>query len=203
MTGAGTLRGWWSGAAPARAAALGAAVALATAAALATPALLGLSGYLLARAAEQPEILTLAVAIVGVRFFGLLRAAARYAERLVAHDLALARLGRVRVAVFEALIPRVPARLGGRTSADALDAVVADVDRLADLPVRVLVPAASSLLAALACVAAAALVLPAAGALLALVLVCRRAFLAALAGRDAPRRRRAVGRTRASSRASS
>ena len=188
MIGAGTLRGWWSGAAPRERAALATAVALATAAALATPALLGLSGYLLARAAEQPDILTLAVAIVGVRFFGLLRAAARYAERLVTHDVALARLGRVRVAVFEALIPRVPGRLGGRTSADALDAVVADVDRLADLPVRVLVPAASSLLAALACVVAAALVLPAAGALLALVLLLQVAFLALTAGRDAEAR---------------
>ena len=117
VTGVGTLRGWWSGATGASGAALAPAVALATAAALATPALLGLSGYLLARAAEQPEILTLAVAIVGVRFFGLLRAAARYAERLVVHDLALSRLGRVRVAVFAALIPRVPGRLGGRTSA--------------------------------------------------------------------------------------
>ena len=188
MTGVGTLRGWWSGADRRERAALALAVALATAAALATPALLGLSGYLLARAAEQPEILTLAVAIVGVRCFGLLRAAARYAERLVVHDLALARLGRVRVAVFEALIPRVPGRLGGRTSADALDAVVSDVDRLADLPVRVLVPAASSLLAALACVAAAGLLLPAAGALLALVLAAQAGFLAALAGRDATRR---------------
>ena len=160
MTGFGTVRGWWSDADRRERVALALAVALATVAALATPALLGLSGYLLARAAEQPEIFTLAVAIVGVRFFGLLRAAARYAERLVVHDLALARLGRVRVAVFEALIPRVPGRLGGRTSADALDAVVSDVDRLADLPVRVLVPAVSSLLAALACVAAAWLLLP-------------------------------------------
>ncbi len=195
MSGIATLRGWWAGADRHERASLALAVALATAAALATPALLGLSGYLLARAAEQPEILTLAVAIVGVRFFGLLRAAARYGERLVTHDLALSRLGRVRVAVFAALIPRVPGRLGGRTSADALDAAVSDVDRLADLPVRVLVPAASSLLAALACVAAAGLVLPAAGALLALVLAAQAAFLAALAGRDA--RRRATQRSAA------
>jgi thiol reductant ABC exporter CydC subunit len=185
VSGVGTLRGWWSGSDRRERAALALAVALATAAALATPALLGLSGYLLARAAEQPEILTLAVAIVGVRFFGLLRAAARYGERLVVHDLALGRLSRVRVAVFEALIPRVPGRLGGRTSADALDAVVSDVDRLADLPVRVLVPAAASLLAALACGAAATLILPAAGALLALVLAAQAAFLALLSGRDA------------------
>jgi thiol reductant ABC exporter CydC subunit len=187
VTGAGTLRGWWSGADRHERRGLVLAVALATAAALATPALLGLSGYLLARAAEETEILALGVAIVGVRCFGLLRASARYGERLVVHDLALARLGRVRVAVFDALIPRVPGLLGGRTSADALDAVVADVDRLADLPVRVLVPASSSLLAALVCVTAAGLVLPAAGAALGLVLAAQAALLA-LAGRDAGRR---------------
>ncbi|HET8950304.1 MAG TPA: thiol reductant ABC exporter subunit CydC [Solirubrobacteraceae bacterium] len=185
MTGAGTLRGWWAGADRHERRGLAAAVALATVAALATPALLGLSGYLLARAAEETEILALGAAIVGVRCFGLLRATARYGERLVVHDLALARLGRVRVAVFDLLIPRVPGLLGGRTSSDALDAVVADVDRLADVPVRVLVPAASSFLAALACVTAAALVMPAAGAALALVLAAQALLLTALAGRDA------------------
>ena len=195
MTGTGTLRGWWSGADRHERRGLVLAVALATAAALATPALLGLSGYLLARAAEETEILALGVAIVGVRCFGLLRASARYGERLVVHDLALARLGRVRVAVFDALIPRVPGLLGGRTSADALDAVVADVDRLADVPVRVLVPATSSLLAALACVTAAGLVMPAAGAALGLVLAAQAALLATLAGRDA--RRRAAERSAA------
>lgn len=181
------MRGWWAGANRHERRGLAAAVALATVAALATPALLALSGYLLARAAEQPEILALSVAIVGVRCFGLLRATARYGERLVAHDVALSRLGRVRVAVFDALIPRVPGQLGGRTSADALDAVVADVDRLADVPVRVLVPALSSALAAVACVIAAALVLPAAGAALALVLTAQAALLAVFAGRDARR----------------
>ena len=176
---------WWASATRRERVALAEAVALATAAALATPALLGLSGYLLARAGEQPEILTLAVAIVGVRFFGVLRAAARYAERLVVHDLALGRLARERVAVFAALIPRVPGRLGGRTSSDALDAVVADVDRLADLPVRVLVPSASIVLAAVACTVAAALVLPAAGAALGAVLAAQAALLVALGSRDA------------------
>lgn len=48
-----------------------------TLATLASPALLGLSGYLLARAAQAPPILTLSAAIVSVRFFGLLRAVAR------------------------------------------------------------------------------------------------------------------------------
>jgi thiol reductant ABC exporter CydC subunit len=186
-----TVRGWWATAARRERLALAGAIVLATVAALAAPALLGLSGYLLARAAEHPEILTLAVAIVGVRFFGLLRASARYAERIVSHDLALGRLGRERVAVFGALIPRVPGRLGGRTSADALDAVVADVDRLADLTVRVLVPAASIALAAVACAVAAALVLPAAGAALGAVLALQAAVLVAIGSRDAGERSQA------------
>lgn len=197
MTGSATARGWWAGADRRERLALLATIGLATAAALAAPALLGLSGYLLARAGAGAEIFTLAVAIVGVRFFGLLRAAARYAERVIGHDLALSRLGRERVAVFEALIPRVPGRLGGRTSADALDAVVADVDRLADLPVRVLVPATSSLLAALACIAAAALVLPAAGALLAVVLAVQTAALVALGARSAGSRAETAATARA------
>ena len=176
---------WWATATRQERLGLARAIGLATVAALAAPALLGLSGYLLARAAERPEILTLAVAIVGVRFFGLLRASARYGERIVTHDVALGRLGRERVTVFGALIPRVPGRLGGRTSSDALDAVVADVDRLADLPVRVLVPAAAIVLAGIACTAAAAVALPAAGAVLGSVLVLQAAALVTIGSRDA------------------
>ena len=56
----------------------------------------GDAGYLISRAAEQPAILSLTVAIVGVRFFGLARPIARYLERLASHDLALRSLGRVR-----------------------------------------------------------------------------------------------------------
>jgi ATP-binding cassette subfamily C protein CydC len=142
-------------------------------------AVLALSGYLLARAAGRPEILTLSVAIVGVRFFGVLRAAASYAERLVVHDLTLTRLVRERVAVFSALAPQVP---GPRASTEALETIVADVDKVAELPVRVLVPALATALAAVACVAAAALIRPAAGIALAVVLLLQAALFAARGG---------------------
>ncbi|PTL55553.1 thiol reductant ABC exporter subunit CydC [Paraconexibacter algicola] len=180
-----TARGWWRDADRDDRRRLALAVLLGTAATLASPALLALSGFLLARAAQAPPILTLGAAIVGVRFFGLLRAAARYAERLVGHDLALGRLGRERVALFEALTPHVPGRLGTRTSADVLDGLVADVDRLADLPVRVVVPACSIALAAGACVLAATLLLPAAGPVLAAALGLQALLLAVPAGRAA------------------
>jgi len=49
-------------------------------------ALLASSGYLISRAATRPDILSLTVVIVGVRFFALARAVLRYLERLVSHD---------------------------------------------------------------------------------------------------------------------
>ena len=58
--------------------------------------LMATAGYLISRAAEEPPVLSLSVAIVGVRFFGLARPLARYLERLSSHDLAFRVLGRVR-----------------------------------------------------------------------------------------------------------
>ena len=55
--------------------------------------LMATAGYLISRAAEHPPILSLTVAIVGVRLFGLGRPIARYLERLASHDLALRALG--------------------------------------------------------------------------------------------------------------
>src|SRR3954447_6848090 len=52
------------------------------------------AGYLISRAAERPAVLSLTVAIVFVRFFGLARPLSRYLERLASHDLALRVLGR-------------------------------------------------------------------------------------------------------------
>ncbi|MFC7572978.1 hypothetical protein ACFQX8_11495 [Klenkia terrae] len=66
-------------------------------------ALTGLSGWLVVRAAEMPPVLTLLVAIVGVRGFGLLRALTRWAERLTAHDAALRLAADARVQVWRAL----------------------------------------------------------------------------------------------------
>ena len=72
-----------------RARALLGALTLNTLAVLAGAALTALSGWLIVRAAQQPGLMYLLVAITGVRFFGLARAGFRYAERLRTHDLAL------------------------------------------------------------------------------------------------------------------
>lgn len=161
------------------------ATALATLATLAAPALLALSGYLLARASEAPPILTLTVAIVGVRLFALVRASARYGERLVSHDLALRRLTRDRIAVYSRLVPAVPGGMGTRTSTDTLDQLVADTERLQDDTVRVFVPGVAIAITITASLAVAAAILPAAAAIMGGALLVQVVLLALIEERTA------------------
>ena len=123
--------------------------------------LMATAGYLIARAAQQPAILSLTVAIVGVRFFGLTRPLARYAERLATHDVALRVLARVRATVYARIAPLAPAQLEGYRRGDLLARMVADVDALQNLHVRTFGPALAGTLAAAVAVGAAAAFLPA------------------------------------------
>jgi len=171
------------------------AVALAAGAAAAAIGLLSTSGYLISRAAQRPEILTLMVAIVAVRAFGIIRAVLRYAERLVSHDLALRHLARMRARFYRRLVPLVPRALQAR-SGDLLSRFVADVDTLQDLHLRVVIPALLSLLVLGGAGLAAWLILPAAGAAVLasmtvaiIVLPCLSSAVAARAARrQAPAR---------------
>ena len=115
-------------------------VLLGTGAVAAADALLALSGYLVSRAAQRPEILLLTTAIVGVRFFGITRALLRYAERLVSHDLAFRTLTDLRVRFFRRLVPLVPGGLPDARGADLLSRFVGDADRLQDLYLRAIAP---------------------------------------------------------------
>lgn len=108
--------------------------------------LMATSGYLVSRAALQPPILSLEVAIVAVRFFGLSRGVIRYLERLVSHDLALRLLAELRVWLFERLEPLAPAGLAELHSADLLTRLVADVEGLQDFFLRALAPPAVAVL---------------------------------------------------------
>ena len=84
-------------------------VALGSAAVVCGVGLMATAGYLIARAAERPEVLSLTVAIVAVRFFGLGRPLARYLERLSSHDVAFRLLARVRVRFYDRIEPLAPA----------------------------------------------------------------------------------------------
>ena len=82
------------------------------AAGLSAVALLATSAWLIARAAEQPLVMYLSVAVVGVRAFALSRGVFRYLERLTGHDAALERLAVVRADLVRELVPLAPDGLG-------------------------------------------------------------------------------------------
>jgi len=145
-------------------------VALGAGAVMAATGLLSLSGYLISKAALQPPILSLTVAIVGVRFFGIARAVLRYYERTVSHDLAFRVLAGLRRRFFERLVPLVPGGLPRLRRGDLLSRFVADVDRLQDLYLRALAPPVAAALAGGLAVWIAFLLLPAAGWVLLAVL---------------------------------
>jgi ATP-binding cassette, subfamily C, bacterial CydC len=155
--------------------------------------LMATAGYLISRAAERPAILSLTVAIVAVRFFGLARPAARYLERLSSHDLALRVLARVRRRVYERMEPLAPGQLTPYRHGDLLARFVADVDALQNLHLRGTGPPLVALLASAVSVGATAAVLPGAAAVLAAGLI--------LAGIVAPWIAVAVGRRAAEARA--
>lgn len=129
--------------------------------------LLGLSMWLIVRAGEQPPILHLTFAIVGVRALAIGRAAFRYAERLASHDAALAQLAVLRSGTFAALVPRVPGGLESHRRGEVLAAFVDDVDQLQDEALRVRQPLlVSGIVTALSLVVVALISVPAALVLL-------------------------------------
>lgn len=125
-------------------------------------ALLGVSAWLITRASEQPAMLYLSMAVVGVRAFALGRAFFRYLERLAGHDAAFRQLGTVRARLYARLEPLAPDGLGGVRSGDLLARLADDVDELQNLALRVIQPLASAVVVAVASVIAAFLILPAA-----------------------------------------
>jgi ATP-binding cassette subfamily C protein CydCD len=144
-----------------------AGAALGAAAMVCGVALTALSAWLIAKAAQQPPILALSVAVVGVRTFGLARSGLRYLERLVTHDAAFRTATDLRVRLWTALVLRGPARLPRHD--DGLRRLVDDVDLVRDLTPRVLVPPLAALGVVIAAVAVQTAILPAAGITLAVV----------------------------------
>ncbi len=139
-----------------------AAGAVGTLAALFAVALAGLSGWLIIRASEQPPILYLLTAIVGVRFFGVGRAGLRYAERLLLHDAVFAALTRLRGRLWESLSRRALSLRRLLQGGNVLGTVVDDVDTLRDLLPRVVLPPVTAIAVAAAAVFGIGLLVPAA-----------------------------------------
>lgn len=153
---------YWRRLLPAALAAAGSELAAAT--------LMTTAAWLITRAAEQPPLASVSLAIVAVRALALGRGALRYADRLLGHDGVLRAVAGFRTRVYEALVPLAPAGTPAFRSGDLLTRLVDDVDAAQDLLLRVLIPVAAAAAVALAATATATVLLPQAGILLGLLL---------------------------------
>lgn len=134
-------------------------------------ALAGVSAWLITRAWQMPPVLDLSVAAVAVRAFAISRAVLHYCERLVTHDAALRAAGTARARIYDRLA-RGPAAAAVRLHSGELVARVgSDVDELANVLVRAVVPIGVAAVLGLAATAVVAAISPQAGAVLAICLL--------------------------------
>ncbi len=154
-------------------------------------ALTATSAWLITTAALHPPVLTLTVAIVAVRTFGIAKGVLRYVERLASHDAALRALADLRVRVWDSLVRLGPAVTARLRRGDLLNRLVSDVDSQQDVLVRGVVPGTAAAVVGAGTAFAIGLLLPAAGLAIAAGLLCAglaAPALSALAARSAERR---------------
>jgi thiol reductant ABC exporter CydC subunit len=140
------------------------------------------SAWLISKSAEQPVMMTLMLAITAVRFFGISRGVLRYLERLAAHDAAFRVLAELRGTTYARLARLAPAGLAELRSGDLLSRLVGDIDGLADLWLRVLLPYTSAAVVAIGTVLFVGWLVPGAGIALAVTLLVTAVAAPAVAG---------------------
>ncbi len=116
---------------------------------LASIGLLTLSGWFLAASAVAGlaglYTFNYMLPAAGVRGAAIFRTAGRYAERLVSHDATFRVLAHLRIFTFTKIMPLSPGGIARYRQADLLNRLVADVDTLDHLYLRVISPLISAL----------------------------------------------------------
>lgn len=148
-------------------------------------ALAAVSAWLITRAWQMPPVLDLSIAVVAVRALAISRGVLHYCERLVSHDAALAAAGTARGQLYRRLATG-PAEAAARLPSGELVARMgADVDELAGVVVRALLPIGVAAFLAVAATAVIAAISPAAAAVLAACLLVAGAVAPWLSARAA------------------
>lgn len=115
---------------------------------LASIGLLSLSGWFLAGSALAGLAglysFNYMLPAAGVRGAAITRTAGRWAERVVSHDATFRVLQHLRIFTFQKILPLSPGALAGFRQAELLNRLVADVDTLDHLYLRVLSPLLSA-----------------------------------------------------------
>jgi len=105
------------------------------------------SGWLITMASTHPPVLTLGVAIVLVRFFGIFRSVARYCERIISHKAVFDRLTSLRVLIYSHVARQSISTSSIVNSGPAVKSLVDDVERAQEYQLRIKLPGASAVCA--------------------------------------------------------
>ena len=144
-------------------------------------ALTAVSGWLIVRASVEEYIMYLLVAIVGVRAFGIGRAAGRYADRLVTHRATFLVVDALRLRLWRAIAARGAGSRRLLEGGAPLDYLVTLADDLRDQLPRVIPPLGAGVLVLAGTVVTAAFVTPHLTMLVAAVLITAVVLASALA----------------------
>ena len=178
-----------------------AGAALAVTTVLAGIGLLGVSGWFITATAIAGLLPATAYAFdvfapsAAIRLLALARTAARYGERMTTHDATLSVLAALREKLFRGFAAPQAAKSLEARPARLLNRLTADIDALDSLYLRVLVPAAVAILAAIATGLGLAFLHPLAGILVAVFLIAAGLGISVRAALRAETfsRRRAIG----------
>ncbi|OBK36788.1 thiol reductant ABC exporter subunit CydC [Mycobacterium sp. 1245111.1] len=162
-----------------------AAVSLGVLSLISALALAGTAAWLITRASQMPPVLDLSVAAVAVRAFAISRAVLNYCGRLATHDAALRAAGSARSQIYRRLAIGPAAAAVRFHSGELMARVGADVDELADVLARAVVPIVVAAVLGCAATAAVAVISVPAGIVLALCLLIAGYAAPRLAGRAA------------------
>ena len=148
-------------------------------------ALAAISAWLITRAWQMPPVLDLSIAVVAVRAFAISRGVLHYCERLVSHDAALRAAGTARGQLYRRLA-RGPVQNAVRLHSGELVARMgADIDALADVLVRALLPIGVAAVLGMVATSVIAVISPAAAMVLAVCLLAAGVVAPWLAARAA------------------
>lgn len=144
-------------------------------------ALTAISGWLIVRASVEQYIMYLLVAIVGVRAFGIGRAVARYAERLVTHRAAFDVVDALRLRLWRSIAARGAGSRRLLEGGSPLDYLVTLANDLRDQLPRVLAPIGAGIIVIVGTIITAAFVTPHVVWLVAIMLIASVALAATVA----------------------
>jgi ATP-binding cassette, subfamily C, bacterial CydC len=125
------------------------AVLLGVATVVSNVGLLATAAYVISAAALVSFLGALVIPIYLVRLFGVSRAGARYAERMVSHNLTFKLLADFRTWFYTRLEPLAPARLLRYRTGDLLSRIVGDVEELQNVYLRIVAPVAVAIVTSL------------------------------------------------------